>query len=91
MAGRVAVEDKPDVLWDRSDLERLYARLEDEYELKERANTLSRKIDVVQDTARALTDLIDQQRSLRLEQIIVLLILFEVVMSVGTIVFKWPH
>lgn len=91
MAGRVAVDDKPDVLWDRSDLERLYARLEDEYELKERANTLSRKIDVVQDTARALTDLIDQQRSLRLEQIIVLLILFEVVMSILTIIFKWPH
>lgn len=91
MAGRVAVEDKPDVLWDRSDLERLYARLEDEYELKERANTLSRKINVVQDTARALTDLIDQQRSLRLEQIIVLLILFEVVMSIGTIVFNLKH
>ena len=40
MSGRVAVEDKPDVLWDRSDLERLYARLEDEYELTERARTL---------------------------------------------------
>lgn len=91
MAGRVAVEDKPDVLWDRSDLERLYARLEDEYELKERANTLSRKMAVVQDTARALTDLIDQQRSLRLEQIIVFLILFEVVMSLLAIIFKWPH
>ena len=36
VSGRVAVEEKPDVLWDRPDLERLYARLEDEYELKER-------------------------------------------------------
>ena len=27
--------EKPDVLWDRPDLERLYARLENEYELKE--------------------------------------------------------
>lgn len=58
MSGSVAVEDKPDVLWDRSDLERLYARLEDEYELSERARTLARKIGVVQETARALTDLI---------------------------------
>ncbi len=32
VSGRVAVEEKPDVLWDRPDLERLYARLEDEYE-----------------------------------------------------------
>ena len=28
---------KPDVLWDNPQLERLHARLADEYELKERA------------------------------------------------------
>ena len=33
VSGRVAITDKPDALWDRPDLERLYARLEDEYEL----------------------------------------------------------
>ncbi|MFO1148211.1 MAG: RMD1 family protein [Alsobacter sp.] len=81
MSGRVAVEDKPDVLWDRSDLERLYARLEDEYELTERARTLARKIGVIQDTARALTDLIDAQRSVRLEATIVLLIVVEVIVT----------
>lgn len=81
MSGRVAVEDKPDVLWDRSDLERLYARLEDEYELTERARTLARKIGVVQETAGALTDLIDAQRSVRLEATIVLLIVVEVIVT----------
>ena len=54
VAGRVAVTDKPDVLWDRPDLERLYARLEDEYELKERADALFRKLSVIADTARSL-------------------------------------
>src|SRR6266700_2597538 len=44
VSGRVAVADKPDVLWDRPDLERLYARLEDEYELKERADALNRGV-----------------------------------------------
>jgi uncharacterized Rmd1/YagE family protein len=82
MSGRVAVEDKPDVLWDRSDLERLYARLEDEYELSERARTLARKIGVVQETARALTDLIDAKRSTSLEITIVLLILVEVALVI---------
>ena len=81
MSGRVAVEEKPDVLWDRPDLERLYARLEDEYELSERARTLARKLDVVQETARALTDLIDAQRSVRLEATIVLLIVFEILIT----------
>src|SRR5262249_4492043 len=40
LSGRVAVTDKPDVLWDRPDLERLYARLEDEYELTSRVEAL---------------------------------------------------
>ena len=87
MAGRVAVEDKPDILWDRPDLERLYARLEDEYELKERGNTLARKIEVVRDTAHALTDLIDTQRSLRLEAAIVLLIVYEVLFAIAAKMF----
>ncbi len=30
VSGRVAVAEKPDVLWEKPDLERLYARLEDE-------------------------------------------------------------
>lgn len=81
VSGRVAVEEKPDVLWDRSDLERLYARLEDEYELKERAGALRRKLTVIGETATALTDLIDTERSIRLELIIVLLIVFEIVIT----------
>jgi uncharacterized Rmd1/YagE family protein len=77
VSGRVAVTDKPDVLWDRFDLERLYARLEDEYELKERADALSRKLSVIAETAEVLADIIDTRRSLRLEIIIVVLIAVE--------------
>ena len=81
VSGRVAVEEKPDVLWDRPDLGRLYARLEDEYELKERADGLNRKLGVVAETTKALADLIDTERSLRLELIIVLLIVFEIAIT----------
>ncbi|HLN08998.1 MAG TPA: RMD1 family protein, partial [Xanthobacteraceae bacterium] len=73
--------EKPDVLWDRPDIERLYARLEDEYELKERVDVLNRKLAVISETAQALTDIIDTQRSLRLELIIALLIVFEIVVA----------
>ncbi|MCW0236459.1 MAG: RMD1 family protein [Ferrovibrio sp.] len=83
MAGRVAVEDKPDVLWDRPELERLFNRLQDEYELTERAAALSNKLSVIQATSRALTDLIDAQRSLRLEMAIVLLIVFEIALTLA--------
>lgn len=75
---RVAVREKPDILWDRPDLERLYARLEDEFELVERAETLDHKLHLIGETATVMTDLIDTERSLRLEAIIVILILAEI-------------
>ena len=81
VSGRVAVAEKPDVVWDRPDLDRLYARLEDEYELKERADALSRKLAVIAETAEILTDIIDTRRSLRLEIIIVVLIAVELVIA----------
>ena len=81
VSGRVAVTDKPDVVWDRPDLERLYARLEDEYELKERTEALTRKLSVIAETAEVLTDIMDTARSLRLEVIIVILIAVEIVIA----------
>ena len=81
VSGLVAVAEKPDVLWERADLERFYARLEGEYELKERADLLTRKLTVVSDTAKALADIIDTERSLRLERIIIALILFDTILA----------
>ena len=81
VSGRVAVAEKPDVVWDRPDLDRLYARLEDEYELKERAEALTRKLSVIAKTAEVLTDIIDTKRSFRLEIIIVVLIAVELVIA----------
>ncbi len=89
VSGRVAVEEKPDVLWDRPDLERLYARLEDEYELKERAGTLKRKLEVIVETAHALTDIIDANRATRLEATVAILIVAELLVSLVQIVLAW--
>jgi uncharacterized Rmd1/YagE family protein len=81
VSGRVAVREKPDIVWDRPDLERLYGRLEDEYELIERAETLDRKLAVINTSAQALVELKDADRSLRLELIIVVLILAELAVA----------
>ncbi|MGJ4998133.1 RMD1 family protein [Bradyrhizobium sp. HKCCYLS3077] len=91
VSGRVAVGEKPDVLWDRPDLERLYARLEDEYELKEREETLNRKLAVIAETATALADIIDTKRSLRLEVIVVILIACEIVLGFYEIFARAGH
>jgi uncharacterized Rmd1/YagE family protein len=87
VSGLVAVAEKPDVLWERPDLERVYARLEDEYELKERADVITRKLTVISDTAKALADIIDTERSLRLEVIIVVLILLEICFTIYQLVW----
>lgn len=81
VSGRVAIAEKPDALWDRPDLERLYARLEDEYELEQRVETFNRKLALVAETASTLADMMDTRRSLRLEIIIVLLIAFEIIIA----------
>jgi uncharacterized Rmd1/YagE family protein len=86
VSGRVSVSEKPDVLWDRPDLGRLYARLEDEYELSERGETLNRKIAVISDTATTLSDIIDTKRALRLEIVVVILIAVEII---GTFYDIW--
>jgi uncharacterized Rmd1/YagE family protein len=88
ISGLVAVAEKPDVLWERSDLERFYARLEDEYELKQRADVLTRKLTVISDTANTLADIINTKRSLRLELIIVALIALDIVVGVYHIFWR---
>jgi uncharacterized Rmd1/YagE family protein len=90
VSGRVAVREKPDILWDRPDLERLYGRLEDEYELIERAETLDRKLAVIAGATTALIDLKDAARTLRLELIIILLILAELVVGLVQLLARRP-
>jgi len=94
LAGRVAVREKPDILWDRPNLERFYARLEDEYELVERAEDLDRKLSVIGSTAEALLDMLDTSRFLRLEILVVVLILAELALGVietplGAALWRW--
>jgi required for meiotic nuclear division protein 1 len=88
MVGRVETGEKPEVLWDHPALERLYIRLADEYELRERERALERKLDVISRTVETLLDLVTQNRNLRVEWYIVGLIVIEVVLSVYFSVFK---
>src|SRR5260221_2688326 len=81
MVGRVEIEEKPDVLWDHPELERLYARLEDEYELVERSRAMERKPTLINETVGPLIDLVQNQRSVRLEWYIIGLIGIEILLS----------
>ena len=73
----------------RIDLASLDARLEDEYELEERAAALEHKLDVIVATAHALPDIIDADRATRLEATVVILIVFELIASLIQIALAW--
>ena len=88
MVGRVETGEKPEVLWDHPALERLWLRLADEYELRERERALDRKLEVISRTVETLLDLVTQSRNLRVEWYIVGLIVMELVLSVYFSVFK---
>jgi uncharacterized Rmd1/YagE family protein len=81
MVGRVEVLEKPDLLWDRPELERFYLRLEEEYELKDRSRALDRKLDLIARTSQTLLDLTQNRRSMRVEWYIVILIVIEILLS----------
>jgi uncharacterized Rmd1/YagE family protein len=81
MVGRAAVAEKPELLWERPDLEGLFIRLEDEFEIKERHVTLGEKLDLITRTAQTLVQLQESRHSLRLELYIVILIVFEILLT----------
>ncbi len=88
MVGRVEVAEKPDLLWDQPDLERLYIRLPNEYELKERHLDLERKLSLIAQTAETLLDILRNKRSLRVEWYIVILIILEILLTLYQMIFR---
>jgi len=81
LVGRAEVLEKPDLLWDKPELDRMYARLEDEYELRERHLALDTKLAVVSRVAQTMLDLHQAKRSLNVEYYIVALIVFEIALA----------
>ena len=85
VSGRIAFAEKPDILWEHPELERFYARLEDEFEIVERGTLLNGKMVVISTAAQTFTDLMDTARSARLEWLIVVLILAELIVGAAAL------
>jgi uncharacterized Rmd1/YagE family protein len=86
MVGRVEATERPEVLWENPELERIHARLESEYELRDRSRALDRKLELLFRIADTLLRLAEGRRTLRLEWYVVALILIEILLSLYTIV-----
>jgi len=75
------VDDAPELLWDHPDLERLWGRLRDEFEIRERSRALHEKLALISRTAETALDLLQNTRSLRLEWAVVGLIVCEILLT----------
>jgi uncharacterized Rmd1/YagE family protein len=81
MVGRVEVGEKPEVMWERPELSRLFTRLEDELELSERRLAIEHKLELISRTVGTLLELQQNRRALRVEWYIVFLIVFEIALT----------
>ena len=81
MVARAEVTDRPELIWDHPDLEQLYLRLEDEFELQERAAILDRKLELISRTVETVLELLQKRRSVRVEWYIVILIVMELALT----------
>ena len=77
------VDDSPELLWDHPELERLWARLRDEFEIRERFAALHGKLALISRTAETALELMQHRRALRVEWAIVGLIVFEIVLTLA--------
>lgn len=82
MFGTVEVGEKPDPVWEHPELDRLYLRLEDEYELRERLMALEQKLTLISRTVETLLNILQSKSSHRVEWYIVILIVIEIVIAV---------
>ena len=73
--------DNPDITWDNEEASALYQELLVLFELKERYENLRHKTETLMDITEAFSGLAHAKRGTRLEWIIIILIAFEIVLS----------
>lgn len=85
MVGRVETSEKPELLWDHAELERFYARLAEEYELRDRSRDLDHKQEVILRTSEMMLGLVQERSNTRLEWCVLLLIVAELIVAIYSI------
>ncbi len=87
----LALFDKPDATWENEALDRLWDGLYRMLELDDRYKALEAKLRMFQDNLLVLVDLTRQRQTLRLEIIVAVLILFEMMIMVWQVVTTSGH
>jgi uncharacterized Rmd1/YagE family protein len=81
--------DKPKAAWDNEDIEHFFLQLTDLFDFKDRYQKITRKTEVLQDITEVFATLSHEKRGTKLEIMVILLILFELIL--GLIEFFTGH
>ena len=73
--------DKPDAAWDDPAMDRIYDELRDEFDLVDRFQALTSKLQSIQEALTLVLDVARDRRLVLLEIVVILLILLEVILS----------
>lgn len=73
--------DKPEITWTSEEAESLYSRLGSLFELADRYENMRHKTEMLMDITQVFTELAHNKRGNRLEWIIIILIAFEIILS----------
>lgn len=80
--------DKPDAAWDNLEAEEMYGRLAQHFELNDRYDKIQAKSGILMELTEVVTTYAHHHRGMRLEWAIILLIVFEILISLFQI-FVW--
>ena len=81
LLGLIQLADKPDLVWEYPELEKFYNQLDNHFEVRERYKVLYEKLELINSTAKSLLEVTNVRHSIRLEWYIVLLIVFDIILS----------
>ncbi|HEY6838302.1 MAG TPA: RMD1 family protein [Geobacteraceae bacterium] len=84
----IMVLDKPEITWDNPEADQLYLTMDNLFELGQRYQEIKHKSEILLDVTEVFTGLSHARRSARLEWIIIVLILIEIVIYLADIFWK---
>lgn len=79
--------DKPDITWENQEAETLYIQLSQFYELKDRYDKIQAKTETLMDITQVLGALTQEKRGNRLEWLVIILIGFEILLTLVEFIF----
>lgn len=80
--------DKPKSAWDNEDIENFFSEISELFEIQDRYKKISHKTEVLKDITSVFSSLSHEKRGTKLEIMVIILILLELIIGIAELIFK---